>query len=317
VVNASALAADGDGGEARRPAAAVLIPVAEAPRYALVIAELTGGRRLLSDDLLALESIAIVVARRIDAIRITRERYHRELREQEIAKLVTEAELRALRAQVNPHFLFNALTTLGYLIQTAPDRALETLLRLTSLLRGVLRSEGEFATLGRELDIVEAYLEIEQARFEERLRIRIDVPPALRTIRVPALLLQPVVENAVKHGVAPLPQGGNVTIQGMLERTADGSFELSLTVTDTGSGVSAADLRRGRALGVGLSNVERRLQGQYGTDASLSIQSVPGTGTTVTIRLPAESSRTADHLITRLPDYPITRSPDRRTRGVG
>jgi two-component system LytT family sensor kinase len=284
--------ADHGADEVRRPPAAVLIPVAEAPRYALLVGELTGGRRLLSDDLSALESIAIVVARRIDAIRITRERYQRELREQEIAKLVTEAELRALRAQVNPHFLFNALTTLGYLIQTAPDRALETLLRLTSLLRGVLRSEGEFATLGRELDIVESYLEIEQARFEERLRIRIDVPPALRTIRVPALLLQPIVENAVKHGVAPLRQGGDVTIRGALERAADGSLELSLSVHDTGSGVTENDLRRGRALGVGLSNVERRLQGQYGSDASLSIQSVPGTGTTVTIRLPAEPSRT-------------------------
>jgi two-component system LytT family sensor kinase len=294
VVKALAPPADGDTGEAPRPAAAVLIPVAEAPRYALIVAELTGGRRLLSDDLSALESIAIIVARRIDAIRITRERYHRELREQEIAKLVTEAELRALRAQVNPHFLFNALTTLGYLIQTAPDRALETLLRLTSLLRGVLRSEGEFATLGRELDIVESYLEIEQARFEERLRIRIDVLPALRTIRVPALLLQPIVENAVKHGVAPRQQGGDVTIRGTLERAADGSLDLSLTVADTGSGVTEAELRRGRALGVGLSNVERRLHGQYGTAASLSIQSVPGTGTTVTIRLPAESSRTAD-----------------------
>jgi two-component system LytT family sensor kinase len=294
VVQALAAPADRDVGEARRPAAAVLIPVAETPQYVLIVAELTGGRRLLSDDLSALESIAIIIARRIDAIRITRERYQRELREQEIAKLVTEAELRALRAQVNPHFLFNALTTLGYLIQTAPDRALETLLRLTSLLRGVLRSEGEFATLGRELDIVEAYLEIEQARFEERLRIRIDVPPALRGIRVPALLLQPIVENAVKHGVTPLQEGGEVTIRGALVRAADGSLDLSLTVADTGSGVSAGELRRGRAVGVGLSNVERRLRGQYGTDASLSIQSVPGAGTTVTIRLPAESSRTAD-----------------------
>ncbi len=254
VVQALAAPADRDMGEARRPAAAVLIPVAETPQYVLIVAELTGGRRLLSDDLSALESIAVLVARRIDAIRITRERYQRELREQEIAKLVTEAELRALRAQVNPHFLFNALTTLGYLIQTAPDRALETLLRLTSLLRGVLRSEGEFATLGRELDIVESYLEIEQARFEERLRIRIDVPPGLRTIRVPALLLQPIVENAVKHGVTPLQEGGEVTIRGALVRAADGSLDLSLTVADTGSGVSAAELRRGRAVGVGLSN---------------------------------------------------------------
>jgi two-component system LytT family sensor kinase len=297
VAKALTAPAEGDVGEVRRPAAAVLIPVAEAPRFVLLVAGLTGGRRLLSDDLSALESIAIVVARRIDAIRITRERYQREVREQEIAKLVTEAELRALRAQVNPHFLFNALTTLGYLIQTSPDRALETLLRLTSLLRGVLRSEGEFATLGRELDIVEAYLEIEQARFEERLRIRIEVPPALRTIRVPVLLLQPIVENAVKHGVAPLQQGGEVTIRGTLGRAADGSLALSLSVHDTGSGVTEDDLSRGRARGVGLSNVERRLQGQYGSDASLSIRSGPGTGTTVTIRLPAEISRTGDQAV--------------------
>jgi two-component system LytT family sensor kinase len=196
--------------------------------------------------------------------------------------------------------LFNALTTIGYLIQTAPNRALDTLLRLTSLLRGVLRSEGEFATLGHELDIVESYLEIEQARFEERLRVCIDVPSELRTLRVPVLLLQPLVENAVKHGVATLRQGGEVTVRGALERAATGSLELCLTVRDTGPGVTEDHLRRGRVLGVGLSNVERRLQGQYGAEASLSIRSVPGTGTTVTIRLPADSSRTADHPVRRV-----------------
>src|ERR671936_496984 len=104
-----------------------------------------------------------------------------------MAKLATEAELRALRSQINPHFLFNALTTIGYLIQTAPERALDTLLRLTSLLRGVLRSEGEFTTLGRELDIIKAYLDIEHARFEHRLTVHIDVPPRLRNLRIPAL----------------------------------------------------------------------------------------------------------------------------------
>ena len=145
----------------------------------MAIGQLTGGRRLLSDDLATLEAIAVVVARRIDAIRITNERYEREIREQEIGKLATEAELRALRAQINPHFLFNALTTIGYLIQTAPPRALETLLRLTALLRAVLRSEGEFTTLGRELEIVESYLDIERARFEQRLRVTIDVPARL------------------------------------------------------------------------------------------------------------------------------------------
>ena len=101
-----------------------------------------------SDSCAALEAIAVLVGRRIDAIHLVQERYARELREQEIGKLATEAELRALRAQINPHFLFNALTTIGYLIQTAPSRALDTLMRLTALLRGVLRSEGEFTTLG-------------------------------------------------------------------------------------------------------------------------------------------------------------------------
>src|SRR5207247_2985677 len=115
----------------------------------------------LSDDHAALDAIALMVGRRIDAIRITRERHERELREQEIGKLATEAELRALRSQINPHFLFNALTTIGYLIQTSPGRALETLMQLTALLRGVLRSEGELTTLGRALAPIESYLHVE------------------------------------------------------------------------------------------------------------------------------------------------------------
>jgi LytS/YehU family sensor histidine kinase len=121
--------------------------------------------------------------------------------------------LRALRAQINPHFLFNALTTVGYLIQTAPDRALETLMRLTTLLRGVLRhSDGEFSTLGEEIDLIESYLDIEQARFEERLRVMVDVPARLRALRIPALLIQSLVENAIKHGITPQRGGGEVVI---------------------------------------------------------------------------------------------------------
>ncbi len=164
---------------------AVDVPVAEPPHYTLEVCGLVGGRRLLSDDRAALDAVASLAGRRIDAIRLTHERYARELREQEIGKLASQAELRALRAQINPHFLFNALTTIGYLIQTAPPRALSTLMRLTALLRGVLRSEGEFTTLGHELDLVESYLDIEHSRFEHRLRVRIDVPPSLRRLRVP------------------------------------------------------------------------------------------------------------------------------------
>src|SRR5205814_2124307 len=200
----------------------VAVPTAEAPRYVIAIAPLTGGRRLLSDDVATLEAIVTIAARRIDALRVTQERHEREIREREMSRLATEAELRALRAQINPHFLFNALTTIGYLIQTAPPRALQTLLRLTSLLRGVLRSEGEFTTLGRELDVIEAYLDIERARFEQRLRVTIDVPAALRHIRLPPLVLQPVVENAVKHGVAPRAEGGDIRITAQMDAEAGG-----------------------------------------------------------------------------------------------
>jgi signal transduction histidine kinase len=269
-------------------AALAVVPTSELPRYVITIAELTGGRRFLSDDLAALEAIVVLVARRIDAIRITNERYDRELREQEIGKLATEAELRALRAQVNPHFLFNALTTIGYLIQTAPPRALQTLIRLTALLRAVLRSEGEFTTLGRELDVIESYLDIERARFEQRLHVTVDVPRNLRGLRVPPLVLQPIVENAVKHGIATLRAGGDVMVSARVERSVGEPPQLSLVVRDTGAGATPDALERGRASGVGLRNVERRLACQYGTAASLSIRTTPGAGTTVEIRLPVE-----------------------------
>jgi two-component system LytT family sensor kinase len=268
-------------------AALVIVPTSEAPRYAFLIGELTGGRRLLSDDVAILETVAVVVARRVDAIRIRRERYERELREQEMGRLATEAELRALRAQINPHFLFNALTTIGHLIQTAPSRALETLLRLTALLRVVLGSEIENATLGAELDVVEAYLAIEHARFEDRLHVTIDAPPDTRHVSVPPLVLQPLVENAVRHGIAPLRHGGDVTVRARLETALDGSRHLSLLVRDTGAGATEVDLARGRARGVGLRNVERRLACQYGDRATMCFHTTAGAGTTVELHLPA------------------------------
>jgi two-component system LytT family sensor kinase len=279
------------------PETLVVVPTSEAPRYAIDISAVTGGRRFFSDDLATLEAIAVIAARRIDAIRITNERYDREIREQEMGKLASEAELRALRAQVNPHFLFNALTTIGHLIQTAPPRALETLMRLTALLRAVLRSEGEFTTLGRELEVVEAYLDIERARFEHRLRVRIDVPAALAGLRVPPLLLQPIVENAVKHGISTQRLGGDVTVRARVDRGNAHGPELVLLVEDTGAGATAEALRRGREAGVGLNNVERRLACQYGASASLSIRTDPNSGTTVEIRVPVELKTPAEKVL--------------------
>jgi two-component system, LytTR family, sensor kinase len=277
----------------------VSTPTAEPPRYRLLIGELAGGRRLLSDDIDFLESVALMVARRIDAVRVIHERCLRDLHEQEMRKLATEAELRALRAQINPHFLFNALTTIGYLIQTAPDRAIETLMRLTLLLRGVLRrSEDEFATLGQEIELIESYLDIERARFEDRLRVMIDVPPSLRQIRVPALLIQPLVENAIKHGVSPCRSGGEVMILARLSRgganqtlalsgaTTLTEERLQIWVRDTGAGASERELARGRARGIGLQNVEQRIKRHYGDAATFGIRSASGVGTTVELGLP-------------------------------
>ncbi|MGB5035018.1 MAG: histidine kinase, partial [Blastocatellia bacterium] len=266
----------------------VSVPTAEAPQYAIDIGDLTGGRRLLSDDVATLEAVANLVARRIDAVRVSHQRYAHDLREQEISKLATEAELRAIRAQINPHFLFNALTTIGYLIQTSPERAFDTLMRLTGLLRAVLkRSEGDFSTLGEEIDLVESYLAIERARLEERLDVRIDVPEELRGIRIPMLVVQPLVENAIKHGIAPAKAGGEVSVQARLEGTADGTDQMvRLTVADTGLGVSEAVLEAGRVRGIGLASIQRRLAGHFGDGAGLTIESVPGSGTTVEVRLP-------------------------------
>jgi len=272
-----------------RIVASIDIPVAEPPRYVLDIGELTRGRRLLYDDRAALDAIALRLGRRIDALRITRERYERQLHEQEISKLATEAELRALRSQINPHFLFNALTTIGHLIQTSPKRALDTLMRLTALLRGVLRSEGELTTLGREIEIIEAYLDIERARFDERLQVLIDVPPELRTLRVPPLVVQPLVENAIKHGIGPARKGGTVTVTARFERTSpDAPLVLSVLVEDSGVGATERELTRGRRDGVGLKNIERRLDMLYGDRAALVIDSAPGVGTSAEVRLPVD-----------------------------
>lgn len=281
----------------RAPHAVVIVPTVDAPHYGFFIGELMSGRRLLSGDLSLLESVALVTARRLDALRVAHERCEASLREQQISRLATEAELRALRAQLNPHFLFNALTTVGYLIQTAPDRAMGTLLRLTSLLRGVLRrTTTEFGTLGDELDLIEAYLEIEQARFEERLRVTIDVPSALRALSIPPLLVQPLVENAVKHGIAPSRGGGEVVVAAFLESDGDPrpdqrSEHLRISVRDTGVGTTETALARGRARGVGIASIEHRLRCHYGDQASLRISALPDVGTTVDLVVPVLPAR--------------------------
>ena len=266
------------------PACALLLRLrtVEPPHPAIAMGLLAAGRRLLSDDVHLLEAVARLAARRIDSLRVSQERLARNLREQEMQRLATEAELRALRAQLNPHFLFNALTTIGYLIQHAPPRALETLMRLTTVLRGVLRrSTDEFSTVGEEIDLITSFLDIEHARYEERLRVMIEVSPAARDLLIPTLLLQPLVENAIKHGIAPRSAGGDVRIAAY---TREGL--LHLVVEDSGIGFDPASTRS-RA-GVGLRSVGDRLRAHYRDGAALHIHSAIGQGTAIEIDLPAE-----------------------------
>jgi hypothetical protein len=273
--------------DAKRTGALIVVPTALAPTFRIRIGELSGGRTLLSDDFLLIDAVAALVGRRIDELRLEAERRAREQREHEMRQLAAEAELRALRAQLNPHFLFNALNTLGHLMQTAPNRALATLYQLTSLLRKVLRrTDGGFVALRDELDIVEAYLAIEQERFEERLGTSIDVPPELWHVRIPPLLLQPLVENAVKHGIAPMRDGGRVTVAARRSDDDPDAF-LSLIVSDTGAGWTGA---RDIGAGVGLTNIESRLRHYYGAAAALAIRPTTGGGTTVELCIPLEAT---------------------------
>ena len=291
---AAALVQTGDGG------LIMVVPTIEEPRCILTIAPRANGHRFLSEEWLLVEAAALIAARRIDVLRTSHERCEIALREQEMQKLTTEAELRALRAQVNPHFLFNALNTIGYLIDTAPARAAGTLRDLTRLLRSILRRmEANFTTLGEEIELIRSYLDIEKARFEERLTVRIEVPDELTGVHVPALVLQPLVENAVKHGIQPALRGGAIQIAARrvwdLRRhggAESGAELLCIEISDTGVGVTADALRDGRQEGIGLANVEHRLRCLYGERASLHVVSEPGVGTTVTVHLPAEEPAT-------------------------
>jgi two-component system LytT family sensor kinase len=269
----------------------VVVPVTEDPQPLLSVGRLAGGRRLLSDDTLMLERVALLAGRRLDALRLSDERYERKLREREMEALATEAELRALRAQINPHFLFNALTTIGYLIQIAPARALDTLMRLTTLLRSVLRSEGEFTTLGHERELIECYLEIERERFEERLDARIDIPVSLAHVSIPSLIVQPLVENAIKHGVAPARAGGRVVVSARLDRHVEGL--LRITVVNSGAPLVRED---SPASGIGLSNVERRLRCYYGEAATLSVTSSATGETVAELTIPGAAAVDASRL---------------------
>ncbi|HEX2851940.1 MAG TPA: sensor histidine kinase [Opitutaceae bacterium] len=186
----------------------------------------------------------------------------RQLQSAELESLLRQAQLQALRNQLNPHFLFNTLHSIAELVHENPPHAEQMLLRLAELLRKALRSSSEpEVALAEELDFVRGYLEIEQMRLGDRLRVTWDIAPEALSARVPSLLLQPLVENAIQHGIAPSVQTGTLLIRAWRE----GEF-LHVQVRDNGPGLSAApsDQRRDSGSGVGLANTRSRLQRLYG-----------------------------------------------------
>ncbi|MFN9806146.1 MAG: sensor histidine kinase, partial [Betaproteobacteria bacterium] len=199
--------------------------------------------------------------------------------EEGLKRQLAEAQLKMMQAQVEPHFLFNTLASVDYLIETDPARASTMQKNLIQYLRAALPQMREGSTtLGKEMVLCRAYLEILKVRMEDRLRFAANVPQGLSSARFPPMMLQSLVENAIKHGLEPKPEGGSLTL------SADISHgRLRVTVADTGLGFGAAGTAGG---GVGLDNVRERLAALYGGEASLRIEGNTPTGTIVIIEVP-------------------------------
>lgn len=194
------------------------------------------------------------------------QQFYRQKLAAEKAKIQTQ--LTALRTQVNPHFLFNSLNSIASLIRINPDRAEEVTQDLADLFRySLLSSKKKSVTLAEELESVERFLDIEKARFGNRLTVETLIPDALLNVKVPSFILQPLVENAVKHGLGQTDQPCTISI-----RATAANGKLELEVNDTGPGFDSTDLNELSHNGIGLANISDRLDIQYGNKAALSIQ---------------------------------------------
>jgi two-component system, LytTR family, sensor kinase len=261
----------------------VLAPVRIHGEITHVLAVAPGDRRrnLLHGELEFLESVAGQVGSRLEALQHERERVERQSREATLRELAAQAELKALRAQINPHFLFNSLNTIADLIVTDPRKAEAMTVLLAKVFRHVLmHSDQQLTRVGEEMEFLRTYLRIEEVRFGPRLRVRMDVDPAVSEDEIPSLILQPVVENAIKHGLAPKVGDGQLRI------TADrhGDF-VRLAVEDDGVG-AAAEVTPVKSSGVGLKIIADRLRTLYQDRASLQFETASAAGSRVTILIP-------------------------------
>lgn len=207
-----------------------------------------------------------------------------ELKAVQLQSRLIETELKALREQLRPHFLFNTLNTISVLVREQKnDEAVTLIARLSSLLRMSLdNTRVHEVTVRQELDFLERYLDIQKARFSDRLNVGIAIEPAAMEARIPNLLLQPLVENAIVHGIAPKSGPGRVEVLGRVE-----GDKLHLEVRDDGPGLGDG-LKRARE-GIGLSNTRERIAKIYGAQGQLSLRSEPGRGVSVQIVLPCRT----------------------------
>ncbi len=248
----------------------VLVPlrIPSGGAHHFLLGRRSGGRRYLSEDLQLLGRASGQVVEQVE-----------QYRESEMRRLVVQAELRALQSQIHPHFLFNALNTLYGIIPREARGARDTVLNLADIFRYFLQTERSFLPLEEELHIVKSYLAVERLRLGEKLQIEIHVDSEALGIAIPILSIQPLVENAVKHGISPQPGGGLIG----LEARVDSCGVLRITVKDTGAGFPS-----GPKGGVGLDNVVRRLQLCYGAEAQLDIHS-DNDGSVVSFTIPVPS----------------------------
>lgn len=250
------------------------------PSFCLEVSAAHGARTLMQEELGFLNAIGMQVSRRLDAVHFEQEQRAVHVREERLKRLLTEAELKALRTQVDPHFLFNTLNTIADLIGSNPLQAEQMIERLAECFRYALsRHSRDLSTLDDELEFSRHYLEIEQVRFGSRLRVQLSRGDAVGNECVPSLLLQPLLENAIRHGLAPLRDGGCVSVTAKRE----GAY-LRLQVDDDGIGLPPDFHHK---TGVGLKNVNERLRTLYSHTGKLTIGGRPdGRGTSVTILVP-------------------------------
>jgi two-component system LytT family sensor kinase len=212
-------------------------------------------------------------------------RYERKLELQQLS--LNEARLAALSRQINPHFLFNTLNSVASLIRQDPEEARQVIYKLSRILRRLLRQQENLTPLREELSFIDAYLAIEMVRFGEKLRFVRDIDPATLDLLVPSMLLQPLVENSIRHGLASKIDGGTISVR---SRLLDG--RLQILVEDDGVGIPEEKLAGLFKQGIGVSNANERLKVLFGEDYKMWIDSRPGEGTSTGIDIPEHASLT-------------------------